>query len=275
VGSAAEASVDPPSRRCVVFFPGDISDFAKKGGDPRMSLEALTEVIGRRFPIDDVLTVRPTALRNGMAVYSDFAATDDRGVPLEERTADDPDAVGHLEALLETASQTVGQDLSSRPVILVAFSKGGVPLNALLRDAARKGESNPAWLMQLDAAHFVDVGLPVPGAYPLSEQELLFLRQSVSPHFQLFVHGTPRQLSDPKRPFLGEEAEAFVVAARAAGLSTQRFDYGVGSERTLALHFDSLACFYRYVGDMEAGDRWIGSFDAGWPADAPDVSTTE
>jgi len=277
-----------PSSKCVLFFPGDISDFA---GSCRMgpySIEALAWVVAQRFqPDDHLVVVRAQSFNDMFAVYSNFLPVDHTGSP----TTQPPNhsAVTHLQRLLANLDRHIrtpatpsfscagsscsrnddengawgtqcvplrdccdgdglasrhddmnGDDmaLAARPMTLVGFSKGGVVLNALMREGGR----GDFW-SRVDAVHFVDAGLNTRGVFPLTSKELETLRQHVSGSFAVYLHGTPRQLSDKARPWIGEEFRDFFQRGRASGIRFVSLEYLKKTPATLNSHFEALRVF--------------------------------
>jgi len=110
--------------------------------------------------------------------------------------------------------------------------------------------------------HFVDAGLTVPGVFPVGDKELSELRGHARDGLTVWLHGTPRQMQDPGRPFVAEEADAFARRCRAAGLLVERRAYAEGQAPSLDQHFDCLRCFCTGPGDEDAGDGHLGFFRA-------------
>lgn len=260
----------PLAQRCVVFFPGDISDFARPSSDYRFSLEGLMWVLCSKFPEETVVLVKPRHMLDFFAIYVNFMMVDQMGnprpIPEPRRDADEPegqaepeleipDAVGHLEGLLESLQGELQEAIPNR-LLLVGFSKGAAVLNALLR------QSDAGLWQHVEAVHFVDAGLFIPGVFPVSLEALKGLARHVPEGFTVWLHATPRQLEDPERPFVAEELEAFAVRCAAAGLGVQRRVYCRGCPVGLEMHFDSLRCFETAQGEA-SGDRFCGFF-ASW-----------
>lgn len=281
----------PAARRRVVFFPGDLSDFcAGRGPMPQYSLEALLWVMCVKFPEDMVILVKPRMMVGHFAAYLNFMLVDSTGNPrplsdsrpssagagaepdggegagAAGAEADDggacaPKAVEHLQALLANLDVELGETSEPTPIVLVGFSKGAAVLGALLREAPTEA---PFW-SRVEAVHYVDAGLTVPGVFPVPDDALQALRRAVPSDFTMWLHGTPRQWEDPGRPFVAEETEAFAARCRAAGLRLERRLYGAGRAASLEQHFDSLRCFATGgARDAEdAGEEHLGFF-ADW-----------
>lgn len=256
----------PEAQRCVVFFPGDISDFAAGDAPYGYSLEALLWVLCCKFPEDTVVLVKPHMMVNFFAIYVNFMLVDGIGNPRplsdlrgedgEEPIMQAPSAAAHLEALLASLEGHVG-DALPRPLLLVGFSKGASVLCALLRDSREA-----ALWGRCRGVHFVDAGLQVPGIFPVGSQELEALGASAAEGFAVWLHGTPRQLQDAERPFVREETEAFAQRCLAAGLRVERRCYAEGLAPSLNMHFDSIRCFHSHAADEDGGDKHCGFFQA-------------
>lgn len=256
----------PGSTRCIVFFPGDLSDFAASAGLPYCySLEALFWVICLKYPDDDIVLVKPRMLVEHFAVYVNFMMVDGTGNPrivpeaandteetpqvesnANDVSADSPRAVAQLRCLLESARAASGTDLSRR-LVLIGFSKGATVLGALLREASVETE----FWKSVEAVHFVDAGLNVPGiVYPARSKDLQVLRQTVASDFVLWLHSTRH----PSRPWVDEETEAFGRRCVESGVTVERNRYGESVQADLNLHFDSMRCFYTGLSDYKEGD---------------------
>eukprot|EP00928_Gymnodinium_smaydae_P092251 TRINITY_DN76074_c0_g1_i1.p1 TRINITY_DN76074_c0_g1~~TRINITY_DN76074_c0_g1_i1.p1 ORF type:complete len:335 (+),score=82.18 TRINITY_DN76074_c0_g1_i1:44-1048(+) len=286
----------PGAARCIICFPGDISDFAVGDKSYRYSLESLLWVLTCKYPEDTVVLVRPRMMVGLFAAYVNFMFVDSTGSPRpmaqvrgarsdavvagaeaaaemplqadadaeaeeEERAPELPRAAAHLEALLHALEERLGESLPEA-LSLVGFSKGATVLTCLLRELAdaQRPESRQLW-SRATSVHFVDAGLHVPGeCFPSEAPALRSLAEVCRRDFAVWIHGTPRQLQDPRRPFVAAETDAFAARCREAGLRVERRLYAEGQELSLDMHFDCLRCFYTGDDDREAGDRHSGFF---------------
>lgn len=153
------------------------------------------------------------------------------------------------------------------PVAALGFSKGGVLLNQLLMELAElqvttspgrcclcarqerrqqgeieDGEPDAAAHSLLSAICtflYLDVGMNAPGAYLTQHAAFAALGQRCRQHtLQLMLWGTPRQWSDNKRPWVGQEAGTMAATAAAAGVPLQRQWCGQGwPDGSLEQHF--------------------------------------
>ncbi|CAE7357289.1 unnamed protein product [Symbiodinium natans] len=261
----------PSASRYVVFFPGDISDFANKHAPYSYSLEGLLWVLCSKYPDDTVVLVKPRMMLDHFAIYANFMMVDGMGNPRHlsdkrnEKQADasrpdeyDVPASGHLRQLLSSLGKELGEEVPSS-LVLVGFSKGAAVLNALMRDPEES-----LW-SAVRTVHFVDAGLAIPGVFPLGEQELQKLNKVVPQEFEIWLHCTPRQVEDESRPFVAHEHDAFEAKCKALGVAVQRRMYAAGLPVSLDMHFDALRCFVTSREDQDGGDRRCGFFQA-WRA---------
>lgn len=268
------AKLIPGAQRCVVFFPGDISDFADCAQPYSYSLEALLWALCCKFPQDSIVLVKPRILKDHFAIYVNFMLVDGCGNPRpfsERRVGGDevgqaeaelehPRAVEHLRLLLDSLALETGEQLPQR-LVLAGFSKGAAVLNSLMR------EPEAEWWSRVESVHFLDAGLTVPGVFPLSEADLQRLRDAAAENIRIWLHCSPRQIQDASRPFVAEEHDAFERRCQAVGLSVDRRVYAEGRPVSLNMHFDVVRCFFTKNGDSDAGDVHCGFFDA-WAATA-------
>lgn len=280
--------------RTVVFFPGDISDFAT-GANPHhpYTLESLLWVLCCKFPNDTIVVVKPRMMNGFHAIYVNFLIVDEVGNPrppaqlhvnqpsagetsecpeeappkaegeaeasseanaAAEPALEVPKAAAHLEALLRSAGEELGTELPAT-LVFVGFSKGAAVLNALLRD----GEAATLWGRCADV-HFVDAGLHIPGVFPVQGPELDVVARSAAEGFTVWLHGTPRQMEDPLRPFVAQESREFEQRCKDAGLRVERRSYAEGGPPSLDMHFDALRSFQTCAEDRDFGPRYIGFF---------------
>lgn len=279
----------PSPQRCVIFFAGDISDFASANSEYRFSLEGLMWVLCCKYPNDTIILVKARMMVDFCAAYVNFIVVDGRGNPRppkdlrakaatqseevsndhsqpaeenddgQEYAVAQPPAVAHLMQLLDSLSSQTGEMLPDR-LVLVGFSKGAVVLNALLSEP----EKSSFW-SRVESVHFVDAGLNVQGCFPVKEQALSKLRANVSGGFKIWLHGSPRQMEDPTRKFIAQEASDFLKACIATGVDNERRDYFVGLPPSLEMHFDVLRSFQTSTDDKDSGEKHFGFFTS-WGA---------
>lgn len=293
----------PPvdAQRCVVFFPGDISDFAVGAPADCYSLEALLWVLCCKYPNDTVILVKPRMMVDFHSIYVNFMFVDGMGNPrplaelqgravglsqscsnqdtiagdvaenvVIDKVPDEvvvepalvpPRAVTHLQALLRSLEGELGESLPEK-IALVGFSKGAAVLNALLRES-----NESAFWNRCQSVHFVDAGLQVPGVFSVQEPELQVLSNNTGAGFTIWLHSTPRQMQDPLRPFIAEEAFAFTERCTSAALRVEQRSYAEDLPPSLDMHFDALRCFCTGISDADMevdadGDAHCGFFRA-------------
>merc|ERR1712228_892294 len=104
-------------------------------------------------------------------------------------------------------------DIATAKVVLIGFSKGGLPMTALLEDDS----CDDAGLKQrLESIHYVDVGLPGPGPAYASGVALQTLPKTVP----VYVHLSD-WIAKPAMGFWKEEAGECASAAKACGLQVE------------------------------------------------------
>ncbi|KAI3426084.1 hypothetical protein D9Q98_008052 [Chlorella vulgaris] len=152
-------------------------------------------------------------------------------------------------------------------IAVIGFSKGGVVLRQMVEELAAwqrtagmtcascvfkrqhqltpAGAAWPATLARIRELHWLDAGANPPGAvYPsdLGTMKLLS-RRCPSHSLHLHLHGTPRQWSDPRRPWLGQEKDAMLSACALAGVPCTTRLYFEGQPANLDMHFGVIQAF--------------------------------
>eukprot|EP00913_Durusdinium_trenchii_P035915 g33605.t1 len=210
------------------------------------SLEGLLWVLSLKFPEDNVVLVKPRMMREHFAIYVNFMQVDSFGNP---RSLADPQS--QAEADPPQASRVaswIGKVLKLNLHVRACWPSE--VLNALMREAKVE-----LW-SRVQAVHFIDTGLNVPGVFPADEEELRKLKDLVPSSFEIWLHCTPR------RPFVAKEHNEFEERCKAIGFSVLRRHYAEGLPISLEMHFDSLRCFYTSAGDQDAGNAHCGFFRA-------------
>eukprot|EP00918_Siedleckia_nematoides_P075161 GHVU01164417.1.p1 GENE.GHVU01164417.1~~GHVU01164417.1.p1 ORF type:complete len:249 (+),score=18.92 GHVU01164417.1:147-893(+) len=200
------------SSHVVVFFPGDLSDFAS-ASTYSMSLEAVTWVLSVRFPKSHLIVVRAHSVVDRFARYSNFCSVDELGLPVDRLWKRQVgSALRHLDKLIDASvrPQTCGgtriEEVAPREITLVAFSKGCIPASCILLDLALTEDplllkEKGTIFSQITACHLVDCGLPVPPSFSLNGRHWKQIAQK-APQCRIFSHVTPRQGYDVDRPWL-------------------------------------------------------------------------
>lgn len=155
----------PGAKRCVVFFPGDISDHAAAGGGqyPQIypfSLEGLLWVLCAKFPEDTVVLVKPHMMIKFFAAFVNFMIVDSTGCPRSlESLRLKPDAEAQPEAC--PCSAAVDEEPSAGYVSSGAASSTAAPCQRgpLAVELPRAAAHLEALLASLEA----ELGEKLPG----------------------------------------------------------------------------------------------------------------
>lgn len=158
--------------------------------------------------------------------------------------------------------------------IILGFSKGGVVVNQLvtelscwalgsMKNSVDVSRQNPSHLTQnllvptstidvlssISEVHYVDVGLNCAGAYITDHEVIERICGYVADagrNLRFVLHGTPRQWSDPSRPWIRKEKDIMIKllrkeAERCEGrlLASEKL-YFEGKPRSLLMHFEIL-----------------------------------
>ena len=233
---------DSDSEHTVVFFPGDISDFAfSRSNDPLVvgdqhsgnytfSLESLAWDICSEIPTSsELVIIKPNMMMGNFSIYSNFLYCDTTGTPRWEDMEKYPDGSPASKSLLEFLENLeIRTGTSSRPrkVTLIGFSKGSVILSAILK------ERHPELLQLIDEMIFIDPGTCKPESnFPFKCGEY----HSFPSDIPIKVYVSPYQMSDPNRPWLKEEILRFVHNSGATLVPVL-----TGEERSLENHFKAI-----------------------------------
>ncbi|KAK9817136.1 hypothetical protein WJX72_010060 [[Myrmecia] bisecta] len=260
------------AKAVVVFYPGDQLQ------DRSLPAEVLrlqdphnqARIMAKKFPGATIYVVMPSRLEAGCACFDHFLnKTTQTGEPLGYQGSSFK-ACSQLWSLLKHAGSW--KEGANQPIIhLVGFSKGGVVLNQVLSelacfaDLAAAGGSpssaqqapqgaSPAvsatteaqlpqpmsaFLQAIAQLHFLDVGLNSRGAYMTDARVIASLgRQVQQPRLQIFLHGTPRQWDDARRPWIPQEKNMFVRLLDSSGVLVVEHKYFKGQEPSLLMHFE-------------------------------------
>ncbi|XP_065214430.1 mitochondrial protein C2orf69 homolog [Planococcus citri] len=208
----------------VVFFGGDIQDFAESmKSDPNKkefvnwSLENVGELLYHKFPNSDILAVRPCRYDHGtFSCYDNFVPSQSYGIP---KFVSNHGALMHLNELLVSLSTAVqtsdleGTRYEEARLSLIGFSKGCVVLNQLLHEfhfADENSQSQPVMvdiIRKISSMYFLDGGHAGKNNTWITNQSLLQTLAKLG--INVFVHVTPYQVNDERRPWIGKEEELF------------------------------------------------------------------
>lgn len=262
----------------VLFFGGDdIGSTAlachpdiRRLSDPR----TIGELLGRTFSLAScVVIVAPSRFEGGYACYDHFVEYDRwdiSGMHIKERgscqsgqwvyTSKTYKALKHLYGILSNATSMSGAIKGCRSWKLVGFSKGGIVINQILTEIAdlhmrlqssidgMKMECDTefvAFCYKLSQVHYVDVGLPHPGAYIWDTVVMKGLADflstndpSIQGHF-IVIHGTLRQfgIHNPAATRLIDEMLAMVGLSVQYSIPLHIHLYNVDEENAQLLHY--------------------------------------
>ena len=235
-------SCTPTWHESVIFFSGDISDFAFArrsdpliAGDPEFlryefSLESISWTLAARVShFASLILFKPNMMLGNFAIYSNFLNCDGRGNPRWTDMKQYPPESTASETLLEFmhsgSSQLEGLCNTDR-LSLVAFSKGCVLLSAFLKDR------DASLLSRVSSITYIDPGLHVrDSTFPFTEAEYGFFPRDIP--IKVFV--SPYQYSDPDRKWLRSEIHDFVKKSGASLIQTN-----MKKPRSLQTHFDCI-----------------------------------
>lgn len=250
------AVAGPRKSSIVIFFPGDVQDFAENMWKYNAwNLDAVTLLLHRRFPNSEVLVVRPVGFyQQTYACYKNFLNCDKFGAPKHSHTSF---AFEHVKALLEnvfrlrqaqpkpTSAESACQatDLDDASIILIGFSKGCVVLNQFLHEmsAAKKSGIWSRFVSQIKSMYWLDGGHPGAKQTWITEENVLMpLAES---DIEVHVHVTPYQINDSSRPWIGKEERLFTSRLLQMGKTVHRTVHFNDERRSIENHFKILEKF--------------------------------
>lgn len=180
-------------------------------------------------------------------------------------------------------SDSVSDDLASNarkfpPCVVIGFSKGGIVLNQLLTEMAGcnmtvSSDQQPGQMQRCPSSascsaellqsitefHFLDTGLNCRGAH-LTDSEIISALGAAMKEEKdksiadvlgnkkkpiLYLHGTPRQWTDARRPFIAAERDTFIQLCEKNDVSINSKYYFEGQKPSLRMHFDILTAWQR------------------------------
>ncbi|GMH42426.1 hypothetical protein BSKO_10345 [Bryopsis sp. KO-2023] len=238
----------------VIFFVGD--QLESKGTPPEIyqlqDPKNQVSILAEKFPGSSVMVVVPSRLEAGFACFDHFLDKTTRcGEPLGY-VGKTLTASRQMESILSEG----GAEFKNRTagIKVLGFSKGGVVLNQLLAEMGSIRESLGVgnegirkdnakifeFLSSIREMHYLDVGLHCRGGYltdPRSLQGLGDFEVSV------FLHGTPRQWKDVRRPWVLNEKNMSKALLREEGVPVHEKLYLENESPGLAMHFNILTEF--------------------------------
>ena len=213
----------------VVFFPGDVQDLENKMLQHRdnrrysqWNLEETTKKLFRKFNQArqnscDVVTILPSTHLYGIfAVYSNFLNCDQTGNPraagelgneCDNTTTTTKYPWQHLEALLKSLNVL----FDDRKLVLIAFSKGCVVLNALLENFSPALADSLPLFVNLSEMYWLDGGHSGgKNTWLTKTSDILPFLEKCGNQVKFQIDVTPYQVCCPNRPWNGKECRKFV-----------------------------------------------------------------
>jgi hypothetical protein len=219
----------------VVFFPGDISDFAYArmkdalalgdgySDNQEYNIESLAYRVSHCVPDRyDLVIIKPSAMRGYSSIYSNFLVCDEQGNPInreDETSHERPHGSRYLLSLLHNLGVASHQQLNLDSITMVGFSKGGVVLSGLLR------EEYTDLISRVRRWVFIDPGLSVP--------QSTFRAPHTTAPIRIYV--SPYQYEDRNRPWLRAEIDEYVSQSGA-----EIRHILISLPRSVEHHFDSV-----------------------------------
>lgn len=156
---------------------------------------------------------------------------------------DNDDEVSQSSALdqnsISSSVQVQCQVKHDLPLVLVGFSKGCVVLNQFLHELADVESSTTPELKNfvgsISAWYWLDGGHSKETNTWITDEDVLVELATLKT--KINVHVTPYQMSDPSRPYIGEEERVFVDTLKRLGADVTETLHFDGQTRSLKIHF--------------------------------------
>ena len=238
----------------VIFFPGDIQDFAKvmlqqpshkKFVD--YSYESTLVILSQKFPNSHLWLIVPSKKANqNICVYQNFVNSDSIfGIPSH---TSDYNGLRHLESIFTNALLHLNL-IDDLPIILVGFSKGCVVLNQVLyelsaRQLDDRKQSRYHFAKRLSLVVWLDGGHSgETETWVTSSEVISSLAQPHLCHIKLSIHVTPYQVKDEHRMWKGEQEALFTEHLQKYSVKFNRTLYFADDVPTIETHFKLLLHF--------------------------------
>ncbi|KAK3108452.1 hypothetical protein FSP39_008211 [Pinctada imbricata] len=221
------------------------------------NLEATAKILARRFPDSVVMVIKPAAMfLNMFSIFSNFLPFSNDGIP---EIGGETESVGHLVRLYRNCLETDRQarisnkvenactdsieDIFSKPISLVGFSKGCVVLNQLMfdLDPNTQDEDQRKFIKNLKAVYWLDSGHVGDKNAWITDHEVLKKLKDLN--LSLYVHVTPYQIRDSIRKWIGEEEEIFVQKLKDLGANITEKKHFFREKGSIENHFKILKEF--------------------------------
>ena len=200
----------------VLFFPGDISDFAFSGlSDPlvvgtgletnyEFSLESIAWHLSSSIGVDEALLIfRPSRVVGSYSIYSNLLTCDVTGNPVWAdltSTLSSKNASKSMLRILKLLRSEI-EGFSATNIKVIGFSKGCTVISAFLK------EREPSLLRLIHSIKLVDPGSQFPRLlFPFCDDDYSVFPSGI----KITVVCSPYQYSDPNRKWLRREIDEFV-----------------------------------------------------------------
>lgn len=251
-GSYVDILYRPPltseDANLLVFFPGDISDFAfSRISDPlvvgtrfdseyEFSLDSISWNLCSRIPeITGLLIIRPYKMIGWLSLYTNFFASDSCGDAIWDIDPDKKPEMKASKSLLQyltSLKNRVDQNAPIDKLILVGFSKGCQVISAFLK------ERDPSVLRRVQSFIYIDPGSHSPAKlFPFLDADYAVFPTSIP----ITLVCSPYQYDDPERKWLRTEINEFVLKSEC------RFKYISQLEKSVSGHFNTIVLAWTYV----------------------------
>lgn len=247
----------------VVYFGGDIQDVERsmrhhvsKRDFVDWSLEATAEILAKRFgPYSVVVIVRPSEYYlDVFSVFRNFVASDEHSNPTFEKDTDK--AWRQLDSIMEKVRsevETAGvvSAFDAHPITLIGFSKGCAVLNQLVHEFIFIRERTPEKRSDLKTPRAVHEMFWLDGGHN-GESDTWVTDPAVLKAFseyyknrpmKLFVHVTPYQMNDIKRPQIKRHKLQFCEIVRGLGMALHDETHFQNQKCSIETHFEVLTTF--------------------------------
>ena len=215
------------------------------------SYEDTCALLHQRFVDSYVWLIKPSRMHDAtFSCYDHFLHCDMFGAPASYENSG---GLLHLHNLLLSAINSINQLQENAqlvlpiskdiPLVIVAFSKGCVVLNQFLYELehAKTIDVITNLLKVTSALYWLDGGHSLTSKVWITDETLL--QHLTDLGVKIHVHVSPRQVKDPRRPYIGEEERLFVDLLKTKGADVHEYLHFAEEERSLEQHFRILEEF--------------------------------
>lgn len=250
----------------IVYFGGDIQDVERsmrstsKRDFLHWSLEATAEIFARKFGRHAlVVAVRPSEFYlDSFSVFRNFFACDAHSNPIYSTNTDKAwrqldRIMGQVRVEVEKVSNisVVGSSWGDLPISLIGFSKGCAVLNQLLHEFVHVNDQSVEKRGELKTPSAVEKIYWLDGGHNgdsdtwITDRTILeaFYEYNKNSSLQLFVHATPYQMEDSRRPHIKRHKLAFCEILKSLGMMLHDQIHFRDQKRSLEIHFEVLTSF--------------------------------